>query len=74
MVSAADQPHVRFFVSAAGGLCEIVELVDLICRQFDAVGGEFSSARETCLVPGIGAMWLPCATHPRARFCRLVLV
>ena len=37
--SAADQPHVRFFVVVAGGPGEVVELADLLGGQLGAVGG-----------------------------------
>jgi Domain of unknown function (DUF1707) len=37
--SAADEPHVRFFVSVAGRRGAVVELADLLSGQLDAVGG-----------------------------------
>src|ERR1022692_4600244 len=52
--SAADQPHVRFFVMVACGRGEVVELADLLGGQLDAVGGGVLLDPGTRLVPGIG--------------------
>jgi hypothetical protein len=54
--SAAEQPHVCFFVVAVGAGGENVEL--LICSAVTSMpsAAVFSSTREARLVLGIGAM------------------
>ena len=38
-VSPADHSHLRFFMVVAGRRGEVVELIDLLGRYYDAVGG-----------------------------------
>jgi hypothetical protein len=59
----------RLFVALAGGRGEIVEPIDLLCAQLDAVGGGVLLDPRDALGAGDRAMSSPCASSQANATC-----